>query len=231
MQKSNIHIRNNRRMLISNNFTALERAKANVLNNHKDGYWAAATYQILFINQIVYGEMVELKQELINAKLYKFNNKRLFDRCESAMTEYNKMFWKLLGSNDSFFSDAEDFVTEKVKNDMDILYYSVLSEVERHEIPYSKAVCRSILLNIYIDLSNSTNDLYRANFKKISGYDYDNLEYLKLTKLSVHADNLCCSLIGNAVIDLNTNKNITDSYKIFRSKILDAELTKKAINK
>ena len=55
MQKSNIHIRNNRRMLISNNFTALERAKANVLNNHKDGYWAAATYQILFINQIVYG--------------------------------------------------------------------------------------------------------------------------------------------------------------------------------
>ena len=211
-------------MGIEKNIEALERKKLSVLNEHKDGYWAATTYKILMLNQFAYGEIVELKSAMNSEQCYKFGLKRAMNNLDAEMTKYNKVVWGIMNGMEETFDDIENRITDAVKKDIDILYYSVLREVEKLGVRNVKSLTRCIMANLFIDSSNATNTASRAAFKELSGYDYDNLEYLRLDGISRRCIELESLLAENKFMNLNDKQNIVNAYKIFYNKINDNKL-------
>ena len=153
-------------MGIEKNIEALERKKLSVLNEHKDGYWAATTYKILMLNQFAYGEIVELKSAMNSEQCYKFGLKRAMNNLEAEMTKYNKVVWGFMNGMEEMFDDIENRITDAVKKDIDILYYSVLSEVEKLGVKNAKSLtrCRQTFLLTHLMLLILHQELHLKSF-------------------------------------------------------------------
>lgn len=188
------------------------------------------TYNILFTNDIVCGQVIESLQAMKRTPYYHHLFSRYLNLAEKARKQYERTVNEVIGMDRSeFFADCNDKFTEEVNKHVDMLYCQFKQQLDNHGLVYSAELARFELARTLCDYACVQFDERIGELrKKDARFKGFSLEYLKLDNvrrlMNLASDNL---RIGKTV-DMNTD-NCKSAFDVLISKLSDGENIAKAI--
>lgn len=102
-----------------------------------------ATANILFVNDVLCGIIVDLGQDLKQDGLLKREVKMLYNQLTAERTKYEKTINRSTGAECmEQFADQQEHFYEGVRHDLQVAYYTVKSECDRLRVPASSSMTR-----------------------------------------------------------------------------------------
>ncbi len=188
------------------------------------------TYNILFTNDIVCGQVIESIQAMKRTCYYRHLFKHYLTLAENARLKYERTVNEVIGMDRSeFFADCNDKFTEEVNKHVDTLYWQFKQQLDNHDLVYSAELARFELARTLCDYACIQFDERIGELrKKDARFKGFTLEYLKLDNvrrlMNLASDNL---RIGKTV-DMNTD-SCKSAFDVLVRKLSDGENIAKAI--
>lgn len=189
-----------------------------------------ATYNILFTNDIVLGRILEAVEAIKKTSLFKQKTKQMINKVMKEKIKYEKLISKVIGDKSSFFADANDIFIEEVKKDIDILYFTIKKEFDKHKLQYSDVIAkmetaRTLCYFACVQLDKRMDELISKDnrFKNFS------IDYIRQTSMLHYIDETMRTFQIPFNIDLNT-KECTTAINILSKKLADCDIISKAIS-
>ena len=189
-----------------------------------------ATYNILFTNDIVCGKVIEALSMLENHPLYRHRTKQIARRVDYERKAYEKLVNEIIADRSQFFADANEVFGEEVNKHVEILYYCIKREFDRHNIKYSGVISRLETARTLCEFACKQFDKrleeLREQDRRFSGF---NLEYIRMTRLMAVMNELMRTLHIPCVVDLNTPECLS-AIDVLAKKLVDGENIARAIS-
>lgn len=189
----------------------------------------AATYNVLFTNDIVIGKVVELVYKLKHSLYYKREIKREVNNVDLAKKKYERIISEIISDKLSFFADANEIFINELNHHIDVLFYQIKSIFDSHNISNSDLyalleLTRTLCEFSCLQLDKRLEELVKVDviFQKLS------IDYLRLTELLFRLNRLFDLMKPKCSIDLNTNE-CKLAIEIIAKKLSDCEIISKAI--
>lgn len=149
-----------------------------------EGYVVTCTYNVLFTNDIAIGEVMEAIYRLKRSPLYKQRTKQAANQVDKMQKEYEDKVFRISSDISGFYADANETFTEEVRNDIEILYYSIKRVFDKVRLEHSDILARLELARTLTELSCINLDKREQEMtacdKRLRKYS---LIYLRQTKL------------------------------------------------
>lgn len=184
----------------------------------------ALLYSGLFINDQVYNHLLELKEELKSAGLFKFSAKRDFQKAEHEIAKYNMIMQNHIGVSIDVFAAVLQDMEDCFLKDIDILKYSISQIMLDHDISGidNRIACLSMLINIFCQSSRVLVKFYREDAYEVFGIHSNKMDYLLLPVTERYTAELAASISGNGDTSGNTER-ATEAFNVFVTKLIDPE--------
>ena len=208
----------------------LNKKQANRVITKNESLVIAATYNILFTNDIVCGLIIESIAKGKKSPLYRQRTKQLINLCSKERAKYEKLMNRIIGDRDDFFANANDKFREDIDNHLNILYYSIKQEFDKHKIANSDVVAlleeaRTMCAFSCAQFDKRFKELMSAD-SRFSGFS---LEYMRMTALERTLNAIMQSLNLPTDINLNT-ENCVRAMNIISKKLANGESIARAIS-
>ncbi|MCZ2726265.1 hypothetical protein [Bacteroides caccae] len=208
----------------------LNKEQANKVIAKNESLVIAATYNILFTNDIVCGLIIESIAKGEKSPLYRQRTKQLINLCSKERAKYEKLMNRIIGDRDDFFANANDKFREDIDNHLNILYYSIKQEFDKHKIANSDVVAlleeaRTMCAFSCAQFDKRFKELMSAD-SRFSGFS---LEYMRMTALERTLNVIMQSLNLPTDINLNT-ENCVRAMNIISKKLANGESIARAIS-
>lgn len=190
----------------------------------------AATYNILFTNDIVCGLIIDSIGKVKKSPLYRQRTKQLINQCSKERAKYEKMLNRIIGGRDEFFASANDKFREDIDKHLDVLYYSIKQVFDRHKIANSDVIAlleeaRTMCSFSCTQFDNRFKELLDAD-TRFKGFS---LEHMRMTAIDRILNLIMQSLNVPTKINLNT-ENCVRAMNIISKKLADEGTIAKAIS-
>lgn len=187
------------------------------------------TYNILFTNDIVCGQVIEAMQAMKSTPHYRMMFRHYMNLADKARSKYEKTVNEVIADRSEFFAECNDKYTEEVNKHVDMLYWQFKQELDNNGIAHSAELARFELARVLCDYACVQFDERIGELrKKDSRFNGFTLDYLKLENvrrlMNLASDNLH---IGKAV-NMNTDR-CKSAFDVLASKLSDAENIANAI--
>lgn len=104
------------------------------------------TYNILYTNDIVCSNVIEMMSELKKSKLYKNEVKMYANKVEKERKKYESLINRILSDTCSFFADANDTFVADIQKHVDVLYYAIKNVFDKNSIENSSLIAKMELM-------------------------------------------------------------------------------------
>lgn len=184
----------------------------------------ALLYSGLFINDQVYNHLLELKEELKSAGLFRFSAKREFQKAEHEVARYNMIAIDAVNVPPDVFASVLQDMEDCFLKDIDILKYSISQLMLDHDIGGvdNRIASLAMLINILCQSSKILVGFYRKDAYEIFGIHSDKMDYLLLPVTERYAAELAASISGNDDASGNPQR-ATEAFNVFVAKLNDPE--------
>lgn len=188
------------------------------------------TYNVLFTNDIVVSLTIEAVESVRKSPLYRMKTKQTINRVEAERKKYERLVNGIISDRSAFFADANDVFVEEIQKHVDILYWSIKREFDKHNLKHSDIIARLELARtlcafgcVQLDKREEELQAKDKRFKKVK------IDYLRQTDLLHTLDEAMRTMNVPYTIDLNTEE-CTRAINILSVKLADAEIIAKAIS-
>lgn len=189
-----------------------------------------STYNILFTNDIVCAFLIDAAAQLEKSPLCRHETKRLLNQAKAARREYERVVNRVIADRSVFFADANDIFAEEVDRHVEVLYYCIKREFDRHKLPHAGIIARMETARTLCDFSCRQFDKRMEELRvKDPRFRSFHLDYLRLTNLLRLLDGLMRTFRIPPAVDLNTPECLA-AIDVLARKLLDGELIAKAIS-
>lgn len=189
-----------------------------------------ATYNILFTNDIVCSTVIDSLAELEKTPLYRQRAKQLARKAGDARKAYERLVNGIVGDRCTFFANANDVFYEEMDKHVQILYYCIRREFDRHKIPQSGIIAKLETARTLCEFScrqfDKRMEELRERDSRFRGF---HLDYLRLTNLLRLMDELVRTFRVSCTVDLNTPECLA-AIDVLSRKLVDGGLIAKAIS-
>lgn len=184
----------------------------------------ALLYSGLFINDQVYNHLLELKEELKAAGLFRFSAKREFQKAEHEVARYNMIAINAANVSPDVFASVLQDTEDCFLKDIDILKYSISQIMLDHDISgiNNRIACLSMLINIFCQSSRVLVKFYREDAYEVFGIHSSKMDYLLLPVTERYTAELAASISGDGDTSGNTER-ATEAFNVFVTKLIDPE--------
>lgn len=192
----------------------------------------AATYNILFVNDIVIGMAIDCFDVMKKEDQYKHKSKQLMNEVNKELKKYELMVNRVIGPSSEYFANGNDAFCTEVRRYVDSLLFCVKSVLDKQQSPNS-------LLLAHMETTRFTCNLacekVESWMKKIEQTDRVfarkvSLRYLRLTELKNKIDRLCDFLYSSNHLSFQTvNSQCEVASKILIGKLSDEHTVIQAI--
>lgn len=192
----------------------------------------ALLYSGLFINDQVYNHLLELKEELKAAGLFRFSAKREFQKAEYEVAKYNMTVIDIVNVSPNIFASVLQDMEDYFMKDIDILKYSISQIMLDHNISGTdnRMASLAMLINILCQSSRVLVKFYREDAYDIFGIYSANMDYLLLPATERYTAELAASISGRSDTPDNS-KRATEAFNVFVTKLLDPDRFGKIVEK
>lgn len=184
----------------------------------------ALLYSGLFINDQVYNHLLELKEELKAAGLFRFSAKREFQKAEYEVAKYNMTVIDIVNVSPNIFASVLQDMEDYFMKDIDILKYSISQIMLDHNISGTdnRMASLAMLINILCQSSRVLVKFYREDAYDIFGIYSAKMDYLLLPATERYTAELAASISGNSDTSGNSER-ATEAFNVFVTKLLDPD--------
>lgn len=189
------------------NCQPLTRERASRIISRHESMVVACTYNILFTNDICCGQVIEALQAMKRTPHYRHEAKMHMNRAEKARKHYERVLNRVISDRCDFFADANDKFLQNVSPHVEVMYYSIKRELDRHGIEYSSEVARMELARTLCRFACVQFDRRMEHLRRTDGrFACFTLGYLRLTELDTELDAAMDSVRVGRKVDLNTEE-------------------------
>lgn len=189
-----------------------------------------ATYNILFTNDIVCGEIIDAFSRLEKSPLFRQRTKQLARQAVLAQKSYERLVNEIISDRCTFFADANETFAEEVNRHVQILYWSIKREMDKHNVEHSDVLSKLETARTLCDFACQQFDKRLEELKqtdrRFSGF---HLDYLRLTNLLRLMNELMRTFYLPCLLDFNTPECLS-AIDILAKKLVDADRIARAIS-
>lgn len=187
------------------------------------------TYNILYTNDIVCSNIIEMMSELRKSTLYKNEVKMYANKVEKERKKYESLINRILADTCSFFADANDTFVSDIQKHVDVLYYAIKNVFDKNNIENSALIAKMELARTLCDFScaqykQRIEDLIKVDSK----FKLFHIEYMNLETINKYAFIMMRSLNIGKTIDLNT-KEVELAMDVLARKLSNADIIANSI--
>lgn len=187
------------------------------------------TYNILYTNDIVCSNVIEMMSELKKSTLYRNEVKMYANKVENERKKYESLINRLLADTSSFFADANDTFIADIQKHVDVLYYAIKNVFDKNSIENSSLIARMELMRTLCDFScaqykQRIEDLIKVDSK----FKLFHIEYMHLETMNKYAFSMMRSLNIGKTINLNT-KEVELAMDVLARKLSNADIIANSI--
>ena len=196
------------------------------------GIAEAATYQVLFTNDLVMCAVVDLKDLIRNSEFNKYSIKKNMNSVSFESARYEKLTARVIAGNISFFADANEKFQDGIQSYVNTFLYSIKNVFDKERTSnaalYSQLEYTTTLCGIAVaQIERNTNYLRSVDpfFNRFS------LDYLSLKKVLFGLKNIEREM-GKKItkkVDLDSDKNCKLALNILIKKLADSDIISAAI--
>ena len=99
----------------------MTKEEVNKIIEENEAMVIGCTYNVLFTNDIVIGQVVEAVETIKRSPLYRMKTKQLINKVEIVRRKYERMVNEVIGGRCTFFADANDIFLEDIQKHLDVL--------------------------------------------------------------------------------------------------------------
>lgn len=179
--------------------------QANQIVSKHEPLVVVCTYNILFINDICCGQVIEALEALKYTPHFRQKVKQLAGMVKKARHDYEYKLNGIISDKSGFFADANDRFLEEVQHDVEVFYYALKQEMDNLNTQYSSQLARLELARTLCECAclqydRRMEEMYRKD-PRFKGFYMD---YLRLTNLSRLMNELIDHIHVGHTINLNT---------------------------
>ena len=195
--------------------------QANQVINKHELQLVFSTYNILFTNDIVCGRVIEDMEAFQKSIYHRHKAKETARKIILARHAYEKLLNEVLSERSEFFADANDTFVEDVRKHVEILYFSIKREMDKHLKGDTSLIARLETTRTLCEFACRQFDKRIEELvSKDCRFKGFALRYLRLTNLLRLYDLLMATFHLPCVIDLNT-KDCLLAVNILSGKLVD----------
>lgn len=190
----------------------------------------AATYNVLFTNDIVLGLVKEASEKIKKSCFYKHETKMYLKRVEKAVNEYERFSMKIIGPRSEFFANANTTFAEELQTDINRLTYSIKRQFDKMKIPNAYMLAKAETARTICDFACVQLDQRVDELKHLDrNFSNVNIDYLRQTAICKNLNNMMLTFNIPASVNLNTEecRNMLNNVT---KKLADCEIIAKAIS-
>ena len=208
----------------------MTKEEVNTIIAENEAMVIGCTYNVLFTNDIVVGQIIEAVEAIKKSPLYRMKTKKVINHVEVERKKYERMINGIVNDRSAFFADANDIFVEEIQKHIDILYWSIKREFDKYNLEYSDVIAmlelaRTLCSFACVQLDKREEEL-QAKDKRFKSVKID---YLRQTNLLHALDEAMGTINVPYTVDLNT-EDCTRSINILSVKLADADTIAKAIS-
>ena len=194
----------------------------------------AATYCILFTNDIACSIMVDLISDIKRSPFYKHEVKKLTNTLEREMKIYERKVERVAKEKINYLADACELFSEEVSNDIKKFEYSLKRVLDRSNIDnamfISKLECARAILRFSIISIDARVKEIRQYIQQVNS---NQLDYLKMEKCLFYTAALVdlFEKQTKGVCDFNADANCKLAFNVIELKLTDCRKITSAIEK
>ena len=201
--------------------------------NKGESIATAATYCILFTNDIACSMMVDLISDIKKSPLYRHEVKKLTKGLEKALKLYERMMADTAKDKITYLADACELFTEEVSNDIKKFEYSLKRVLDRGGIDNAMLISQLECTRAILGFSVISID---ARVKEVMQYinvHKRQLDYLKMEKCLYYVTSLCDVLDKQTKegCDFNDDANCRLALNVIQLKLTDCRRITSAVEK
>lgn len=189
-----------------------------------------ATYNILFTNDIVCGEIIDAFSRLEKSPLFRQRTKQLARQAVLAQKSYERLVNEIISDRCTFFADANETFAEEVNRHVQVLYWCIKREMDKHNVEHSDVLSKLETARTLCDFACQQFDKRLEELKqtdrRFSGF---HLDYLRLTNLLRLMNELMRTFYLPCLLDFNT-PGCLSAIDILAKKLVDADKIARAIS-
>ena len=199
--------------------------------NKEETIATAATYCILFTNDIACSLMVDLISDIKKSPMYRHETKKLTKGLEKALKLYERMMADTAKDKVAYLADACEIFTEEVSNDIKKFEYSLKRVLDKNDIDNAMLISQLECNRAILHFSIMSID---ARVKEVMQYiqvSSKQLDYLKMEKCLYYVTSLCDVLCRqtDGGCDFNKDANCRLAFDIIQLKLTDCRRITNAI--
>lgn len=208
----------------------MDKQQATELVKKHENLVIVTTYNIIFTNDIVCSNVIEMMQDLKKNNLYKKEVKMYANKIEAERKKYERLLNSILGDSSDFFADANDLFVEEVQNSVDSLYWAIKGILDKNNVDNSAIIAKMELMRTLCDFScaqykQRINDLVKVN-PRFKGFHVD---YMNMETMNKYAFEMMKHVKVGKTINLNT-KEVELAMDVLAMKLANPEIIAKSIN-
>lgn len=208
----------------------MDKQQATELVKKHENLVVVTTYNIIFTNDIVCSNVIEMMQELKKSSLYKKEVKMYANKIEAERKKYERLLNSILGDSSDFFADANDLFVEEVQNSVDSLYWAIKGILDKNNVENSSLIAKMELMRTLCDFAcaqykQRINDLVKVN-PRFKGFHVD---YMNMETMNKYAYEMMKHVKVGKTINLNT-KEVELAMDVLAMKLANPEIIAKSIN-
>lgn len=192
----------------------------------------AATYNILFVNDVVIGMVMDCFEVMKKEEQYKHRSKQLMNEVNKELKKYELMVNRVIGPSAEYFANGNDAFCTEVRYYVDSLLFCVKSILDKQQVSNTLLLAHMETTRFTCNIAcekveswmNKIERADRAFARKVS------LRYLRLTELKNKIDRLCDFLYNsNHLSSQIVNSQCEVAAKILIGKLSDERTIIQAI--
>ena len=198
------------------------------------------TCMVMFLNDQIYNQIVELETEMKAAGVMKFEMKKNYNELRKYIENYNLRLFGKIGVNADVFADITLYMEKEVKPSIDILMYQISQELLNCNISGAKnhIASRLLLINLLQQGVKGAVNSFKERIFQSRGYYPENMDPLLLKEIEYLSFKMSEDLIvtksksksdGGGVTLLVSSEKIMTAFKVMTNKVVSKELYEKAV--
>lgn len=188
-------------------------------------------YNVLFINDMVDGLVIDTFSELKKANLYRHQLKQLSNAMMQERHNYERLVNRCLGDRTGYLADANELYCDEVRRHVSTFTYTIKMQLDKRFVPNAMFLATLETARVLCESACLRLDFWMHHLRKADSalVRISSIDYLRLTDLCTRLNRLAEEAYSvKQRIDLNSDAQCKLARKVLLNKISDDEITRKA---
>ena len=197
------------------------------MSKEKGDVLVQCMYNILFLNDIVCGSIIDMLSELKISKIYRQEVKREATKVDRERKKYESMMFDIVKAYQADYADMNEAYTEGLSSDLTILRLSIKDYLDKVNSKDSVLLSHIYYCRILSKLAVEIFDNRRNTAFRAGALGEGSMDYLRLGTLAQ-----CCGRLADLVGYSDDNRpcdSVQLALDVLINKLADGERVRKAI--